>query len=122
MLKKDLCKDCEAICCKYVVLDIDTPETLKDFENIKWYVLHKNVEVFVDYEGIWNIRFITNCESLNKKNKCSTYRKRPEICKEFSSKDCPQNKKYEEILTFKKLEDVEEYIENIFKKGKHNFN
>lgn len=113
------CENCAALCCKYIVLDIDTPEELKDFENIKWYVVHKNTEVFVDDEGVWNIRFLTKCDQLDKNNKCKIYQTRPEICKEFSSKTCPQNKEYEEILTFKKIEDVEDYIKNVFEKGKH---
>jgi len=113
------CKNCDAKCCKYVSLDIDTPETKDDFENIKWYISHKNVEVYIDFEGVWNVRFITRCEHLNTSNMCDIYKKRPEICKEFSSAECSTNIENEDLFVFKKLEEVEEYIKNIFLKGRH---
>lgn len=42
----DLCQGCSK-CCEYVAMQIDTPETQDDFENIRWYLLHENVKVFV---------------------------------------------------------------------------
>ena len=42
----ELCKGCTK-CCEYIAMELDTPETLKDFENIKWYLLHNNVRVFI---------------------------------------------------------------------------
>jgi uncharacterized protein len=116
---KKKCEDCNAECCKYIVLDIDPPEALGDFENIRWYASHKNVEVFVDFEGIWNVRFITKCDHLDDSNRCNIYNKRPAICREFSPKTCSKNDENEDLIVFKNLEDVDEYIKNVFKKGKH---
>jgi uncharacterized protein len=42
------CRECEAKCCKYFALQIDTPKRKSDFENIRWYLAHENVSVFVD--------------------------------------------------------------------------
>ena len=101
------------------MLDVDTPESIDDFENIKWYATHKNVEVFVDFEGVWNVRFITRCEHSDKSNKCNIYSKRPNVCREFSPETCSVNDENEDLIVLKNLKDVEEYIENVFKKGKH---
>ena len=116
---EEKCENCDAKCCKYVTLDIDSPEALDDFENIKWYAAHENVEVYVDFEGVWNVRFITRCEKLDKNNKCVCYDKRPEVCKEFSVAECSMNDENGDLLVLKSLEDVEEYIKNVFLKGKH---
>ena len=46
------CEGCDAMCCKYIAMEIDCPEDAEDFEDIKWYVCHKNVNVFVDQEKV----------------------------------------------------------------------
>ena len=116
---KSKCRDCDAKCCKYVVLDIDAPVELDDFENIKWYVAHENVEVFVDSEGVWNVKFITRCKYLNDLNRCDIYEKRPDVCREFSVKGCSGDLENDNVLVFRTIEEVENYIKNVFEKGKH---
>ncbi len=124
---KMTCENCPALCCKYVSIEIDVPEDLDDFENIKWYVIHKNINVYVDEDDEWYIEFLTPCEYLREDNKCSVHEeftenpeiKRPKICKEYSAEECPFHNEYKEKYTFTKIQDVEDYIENIYKKGKH---
>lgn len=113
------CEGCDAQCCKYVSLEIDTPEDLEDFENIKWYVCHKNVQVYVGEDKKWYLEFSTPCRYLDKNNKCSIYDKRPQICRDYSANDCTFHNKYVELFRFEKIEDVEEYIKDVFKKGLH---
>lgn len=114
-MEKD-CNSCDGKCCKYVVLEIDSPEDKDDFENIKWYVAHKNINVFTDDEKEWFIEFITPCEHLNEKNLCGIYEKRPKICKEYSQEECPFHNKYKQKYTFNKIKDVENYFNNVWKK------
>ena len=115
-MKKINCEECDGKCCKYVALEIDVPKTKKDFENIKWYVCHKNVNVFVDDNGDWYIEFLTPCEFLGEDNKCEIYNKRPKICRQYSQDECLfNNENYTEKHTFKKIKDVEKYIKKKFK-------
>ena len=111
---RETCEDCEGDCCKYVAIEIDTPETKEDFEDIRWYVCHENVNVYVDEKDIWHIEFITPCEFLEKGNKCRIYPKRPKICKEYEHNECTFHNKYKEKYIFKKLEDVENYLKEKF--------
>lgn len=106
------CKDCDARCCKHVALEIDTPEDKEDFENIKWYVCHKNVNVFVE-DGSWYIEFLTPCEQLGEENKCKIYEKRPKICRAYSEEECVFEG-YTEDLIFHNIEDVEKYVKEKF--------
>lgn len=113
------CGDCDAKCCKHVAVEIDTPEEVEEFEDIKWFVSHKNVSVFIDEDKKWYLEFLTPCEFLNKDNKCTNYESRPKICREYSHKECVFQEDYEEEFTFKNLKDVEKYIEEVYNKGKH---
>ena len=116
------CEGCDAMCCKYVALEIDTPEDVEDFENIKWYVCHKNVNVFVDQEGEWHLEFITPCQYLDEKGWCTIYERRPQICRDYNQDECLfHNDDYEEKYKFDKIEDVEYYVKNVFDKGLHEF-
>jgi uncharacterized protein len=115
----ELCSGCGAKCCKYVAIEIDAPEDLDDFENIRWYVAHKNVQVYVEEDGTWNVEFLTPCEHLDENNLCDIYEKRPEICKEYTQDQCTYHNEYEEDYTFKTVEDVDNYIEKEWKKNEN---
>jgi uncharacterized protein len=113
------CDGCAGMCCKYVAIEIDAPEDLNDFENIKWYVCHKNINVFISEDNEWFVEFLTPCKFLNENGFCNNYDNRPLICREYSQENCLfYNKDYSEKYTFKKIEDVEEYIKEVFNKNK----
>ena len=43
-----LCDYCPAKCCRYFALPIETPTSRKDFEFIRWYLLHDRATVFTE--------------------------------------------------------------------------
>jgi len=83
------CFYCMAGCCQDVVMEIDEPEDFEDFDNIRWYLYHKDVFVYIDEED-WHVGFRTRCDALNADNSCGVYLKRPEICRDHSPKDCSE--------------------------------
>ena len=88
------CDECPVLCCKYVAMEIDTPENLEDFEDIKWYTAHKNVNVYVEEDGTWNVEFLTPCEHLSDNGRCMIYENRPSICREYEQDECTFYNKY----------------------------
>lgn len=74
------CEECNAECCQYVATEIDTPEDANDYDNIRWYLMHENINVFIDHDDDWYIEFKTVCSHLGTDNKCNIYEKRPAIC------------------------------------------
>ena len=87
MAKKSQCEKCTGLCCKYFALPIDTPEDKEDYDDIRWYLCHNDVTVFVE-DGDWFIQFHTVCKNLGADNLCVAYETRPEICREYEAKDC----------------------------------
>jgi len=82
-----LCDSCAALCCRYFALPIDNPESKKDFDNIRWYLVHENVVVFVEKKQ-WYIGIMNRCKNLQTDNRCGIYETRPAICRSYSTDNC----------------------------------
>ena len=113
-----LCDYCTAKCCRYFALPIDTPSSTKDFEFIRWYLLHDRATVFTEDDD-WYLLVHTECQHLRPDNRCGIYETRPQICRDYSTKNC----EYEDEWTYERYletpEQVHEYSEAVVqKKGK----
>lgn len=82
-----LCEHCTAACCRYLAIPLEKPRSRRDYDDIRWYLLHENILVFVE-DGDWYIQFQTKCKKLGANNMCTIYETRPEICAEYEPKDC----------------------------------
>jgi len=103
------CEGCDH-CCRYVSIEIDRPTTKRDFDNIRWYLLHKNISVMIDYEGDWLIQFDTPCEWLIE-GRCGHYELRPEICRDYDPVDCERYAGPAEKVLFRTPDDLARYLE-----------
>jgi len=108
--KKNLCFDCDALCCREVAVSISTPRTKDDFDEIKWLVCHKNTNVYKDHDNDWLVEFATDCEHLDEDFRCKIYDKRPFVCREHKNTDCIKNSDNYHQKIFRNLEDVEAYL------------
>jgi len=81
------CHNCGE-CCNYVAVEIDNPQTFKDYENVFWYLTHRHISVYVDWEGDWFIEFETPCEHMTAGKTCGIYETRPHMCSDFSWNEC----------------------------------
>jgi Fe-S-cluster containining protein len=115
----NLCEHCTAKCCRYFALPIETPETRKDFEYIRWYLLHESATVFVEEED-WYLLVHSVCKHLQDDQRCGIYETRPPICREYSTKDCEYEDSWTYDRYFERAEQIAEYIEAMFppKRGK----
>ncbi|MBK8913205.1 MAG: YkgJ family cysteine cluster protein [Phycisphaerales bacterium] len=82
-----LCEHCTAACCRYIALPLDEPQTASDFDDIRWYLLHEGIQVFVE-DGDWYILISTTCRHLRSDHLCGIYETRPRICREYSTENC----------------------------------
>ena len=82
-----LCEHCPAACCRYLALPLDKPTSARDYDDIRWYLMHQGVSVFVE-EGDWYIQYQTTCKKLGPDNLCTIYETRPAICREYQPNGC----------------------------------
>jgi len=98
-------------CCHYVAIEVDTPESRRDFDNIRWYLYHPGIEVYIDQEDTWNVLFHSRCENLEADGKCAVYETRPAICREFDNTSCePNNDEPAEKVIFRTAADLDHWM------------
>jgi Fe-S-cluster containining protein len=116
---KVLCEYCPAKCCRYFALPIDEPTELADFEYIRWFLLHDHATVFVE-DGTWYLLVHTTCKHLQTDNRCGIYATRPQICRDYSTKNCEYEDDWVYDQYFETAEQVADYIEAVIGPTKGN--
>ena len=111
MVKKSQCVKCTGLCCRYFALPIETPEDKDDYDDIRWYLCHKDITVFVE-EGDWYLNIKNKCRHLSEKDyRCKIYDKRPNICRKYRHADCDfVEGEYDYELHFTDDKQMQEYI------------
>ncbi len=111
MAKKLLCDKCTGLCCRYFALPLDTPTDREDYDDVRWYLCHKDITVFVE-DGDWYINIKNKCSHLSEKDyNCAIYKKKPRICGKYSVSDCDYTEgEYDYELHFTTDKQMEEYI------------
>jgi Fe-S-cluster containining protein len=109
---ESLCDHCVAKCCRYFALAIDTPETRADFDILRWYLLHGRAALFTE-EGTWYLLVYTDCQHLQADQRCGIYHTRPQICRDYSTKDCEYDDTAVYERYFETPEQLEEYVEAV---------
>ncbi len=110
MARKILCDRCPGLCCRYFALPIETPEDKQDYDDIRWYLCHEGITVFVE-DGDWYINIKNKCGYLTDDYKCTIYNRRPKICRIYTTKVCDYVEgQYDYELHFTSDKQMEEYI------------
>ncbi|MBF0253844.1 MAG: YkgJ family cysteine cluster protein [Candidatus Omnitrophica bacterium] len=108
-LSQDPCRDC-GYCCTYLAMEIDRPRSASDFDDIRWYLIHRGVHVYVCPENVWHIQFAAPCLHL-KNGRCKIYHKRPAICRGYEVHNCSRHAaEPDEKHSFKKEADLKRYL------------
>lgn len=85
----------------YLNIRIDTPTSKHDFENIKWYVSHKDIFIYKN-KNKWFLKFLTQCQN-----------KYFDVYQENISLIDPLND--DNQLVFASIEEVEDYLKKRWK-------
>ena len=107
-----LCDYCTAKCCRYFALPIDGPEEFSDFEFIRWYLLHERATIFKEGDN-WYLLVHTTCRHLQSDNRCGIYETRPQICRDYTTKDCEFEDDWTYDFYLERPEQVAEYTEAV---------
>jgi len=104
-----LCDHCSGLCCRYFALPIDEPTTAGEFDDVRWFMLHKGISVFVE-DGQWYINIASPCRHLGPDHRCTIYEKRPRICRAYNTDNCDYHDgRYEYEHHFTTVESLEAF-------------
>lgn len=84
------CLSC-ALCCTYIAVAIDAPNSVRAATEILWHLYHDHVSVYRDSDDEWMVQFETRCRHLLPDNKCAIYETRPPICRTYAAQTCEVN-------------------------------
>ena len=108
---KSLCIRCPGACCRYIALPFDEPEDEEAFEEVRWFLMHEGVSVFVT-DDQWYVSVATPCKHLTDQSLCDVYATRPQICRQYGQDDCDYcGGDYEYQQFFTHPEQIVEYAE-----------
>lgn len=107
-----LCSYCTALCCRYFSVPIETPTDREDFDNLRWFMMHGHVTVYVE-DGTWYLCVYGDCKHLQPDFRCGNYDDRPQICRTYSTSNCEYDDPGLHDLYFEMPEQVWEYAEAI---------
>jgi len=108
--RKYQCDKCTGLCCRYFALPIDTPEDRSDHDDIRWFLTHEGVSVFVE-DGDWYVSVKNKCRHLLPDNRCGIYDDRPGICRKYRHSDCDfVEGEYDYELHFTDDHQMQEYM------------
>jgi Fe-S-cluster containining protein len=97
------------LCCRYFVLEIDKPESRRQFDDVRWYLVHEGTFVFIEKKK-WYLGVYARCKHLMADNRCGIYEKRPQICRDYSTENCDYHGgDYGWEKLFSSAEQLEEY-------------
>ena len=113
------CEECGAKCCRYIALEIDEPDSAEEYDYLRWYLMHKNVVVFIDEEDCWFLEFATPCRGLGGDHACMNYEQRPMICRDHGltdGDDAPECEHHGEgephAVRFTSPDELERYLDD----------
>jgi len=115
---ESLCDKCVALCCRYIALPLDNPTDARDYDNIRWYLMHENIVVYVE-DGQWYIGIMNKCKNLMPDNRCGVYDVRPRVCREYHTTNCEYHgTEYGFEHLFTSAEQLTTYAKTVLKKKK----
>ncbi len=109
----NLCDYCSAKCCHYFALPIDEPVCRKDYDFMRWYLLHDRASIFVDND-VWYLLVHTTCKHLQDDHRCGIYETRPQICREYTTDECEFEDDWCYEQYFETPEQVDQYADAMF--------
>ncbi|WP_146462178.1 YkgJ family cysteine cluster protein [Rubripirellula tenax] len=109
----NLCEHCTAKCCHYFALGIDEPEVRRDYDFMRWYLLHDRATLFVE-DTTWYLLVHTTCKHLRDDYMCGIYETRPQICRDYTTAECEFEDDWCYEKYFESPEQIDEYADALF--------
>jgi uncharacterized protein len=113
---KVLCDYCTGKCCRYLAIPLDPPKKWSDYDDMRWYLAHENVSIFVEAGG-WYVLIHNKCKHLEPDNRCGIYHDRMQVCRDHKISDCEYEDDFTYDMLFESDRQIWEYAEAVLPAG-----
>jgi len=104
------CRVCRGRCCTYVVVQIPRPRSKVELDEVRWWLAHRNVEVYIA-DRQWHVQFYTPCRHLTGGGRCRIYPRRYNVCRDHDAEDCEMSgSAYPDDASFRSPEEFDAYL------------
>jgi Fe-S-cluster containining protein len=104
------CRECiPAKCCMYLSVEVDAPETKRDFDDLLWMIAHRDVEIYTRRRR-WYLMVKNPCRFYDPRHGCTIYPVRPRICRQHHPDECEFDEGYDFDLHFRSYEELDRHI------------
>jgi Fe-S-cluster containining protein len=108
--EKSRCFPCGALCCSYMAIEIDSPSTPEEYDNVRWYLCHEKTSIFVDGDA-WFVNVENRCRFLLPDGACGIYETRPQVCRNYDDTTCEYvEPNFAYTMTFNTVEEWDKWV------------
>lgn len=111
------CQACGGRCCTYLVVQIPRPRSKVDIDEVRWWLAHHNVEVYIE-DRQWHVQFYTPCRHLTSEGRCAIYPDRFDVCRAHEAETCEMSSGASEEISFSSPEQFDKYLASRKKRKK----
>jgi Fe-S-cluster containining protein len=112
MLQEHLvtCDACRGDCCTGIAVEIPRPRTRKDYDDVRWYLYHEGMHVYIDRDGDWIAEMDLPCGQRDPgSGRCRIYARRPPVCREAQHAECERNAE-DARVRFRTVEEYDRWL------------
>ena len=102
------CATCGALCCRYITVEMDEPARNVDVDEIRWFLAHEDVEVFIE-DKRWYVQVRTKCKHLTANNRCDVYGDRFDVCRQHGPEECEASDGQTDAIEFHTTAEFDAY-------------
>ncbi len=104
------CGDCDALCCRYIAVEIDGPIDDESVDHMRWFLYHDKVSIYIQ-DGLWHLCVDVPCRNLIEGRKCRIHFDKPGICMAHRPEECEfRNPDFELDAEFKNWDQLRTYL------------
>jgi len=102
------CRDCPALCCHDLSVEILKPSNRKEIEDLMWHLNYDTVGVYI-LNRRWHLIIKGRCQYLDGNNLCVIYKNRFSTCRKHRPPDCEKFSDWYDVI-FRTPFELEEYL------------
>jgi hypothetical protein len=86
-IRNEYCRQCSALCCHNLSIEIGKPENKNEVAQLKWQLHFDTVKVYI-HNRRWYQLIKGRCMYLSPQGLCTIYQKRPAVCRRHNPPHC----------------------------------